>query len=305
MESSESAAEPQEVVVGFDGTTESEDALALGRRLAQSIGGRLVVANVYFVPRELDPARMTAHEDDERDRSNGMLTSAAALVDYDKVEYVSIGSSSAARGLHDLGEKRDAVALVVGSTERGELGVVAPGSIGRRLLSGAPCAVAIASKGVAGRPSVLSAIGVAFDGSESSEDALDGAIRLAPRVDAHIDVLGVVRWAAELRGEDSVVAGDMHVHDELRGELEQRCQKAMQTIPDALRGSVRVAVGHPASVLEEESAQLDLLVCGSRSHGRIHQVLLGSVSGQLVDRARCSVLVVPRGGRRVDQSRIG
>jgi nucleotide-binding universal stress UspA family protein len=292
---------PEDVIVGFDGSPHAEDALGLGRRLAEAISARLVVANVFFVPRSLDPARLSAHEEDERMRAQGMLTIAAAQVDYPDVEYVAVGSASAARGLHDLADERDAVALVVGSTDRGDVGAVAPGSVARRLLSGAPCAVAIAPRG---GTEGLEALGVAYDGTDESRDALHGAVRLAPRVGGHVDVLGVVRWTSTPNEPHDVVAGASSVPAELRADLERQCEEALTSIPESLRGTARVQVGDPAELLAASSHSLDLLVCGSRSHGRLHQVLLGSVSAQLVDRARCSVLVVPRGGRRVDESRI-
>ena len=291
----------QDVIVGFDGSPQAEDALGLGRRLAEAISARLVVANVFFLPRSLDPARLAAHERDERMRAEGMLTIAAARADYPDVEYVPVGSASAARGLHDLADERDAVAVVVGSTDRGDIGAVAPGSVARRLLSGAPCAVAIAARGGTDK---LEAFGVAYDGTDESRDALDGAVRLAPRVGAHVDVLGVARWTSTPNEPGGVVAGDTGVPEQLRADLQRQCDDALASIPEALRGSARVQVGDPAELLAASSRALDLLVCGSRSHGRVHQVLLGSVSAQLVDRARCSVLVVPRGGRRVDESRI-
>ena len=256
---------------------------------------------MFFVPHSLDPARLSAHEEDERMRAQGMLTIAAAQVDYPDVEYVAVGSASAARGLHDLADERDAVALVVGSTDRGDVGTVAPGSVARRLLSGAPCAVAIAPLGGTER---LEALGVAYDGTDESRDALHGAVRLAPRVGGRVDVLGVVRWTSTPNEPHDVVAGASSVPAELRADLERQCEEALTSIPESLRGSARVQVGDPAELLAASSQGLDLLVCGSRSHGRLHQVLLGSVSAQLVDRARCSVLVVPRGGRRVDESRI-
>lgn len=289
----------QDVIVGFDGSPQAEDALGLGRRLAEAISARLVVANVFFLPRSLDPARLAAHERDERMRAEGMLTIAAARADYPDVEYVPVGSASAARGLHDLADERDAVAVVVGSSDRGDVGAVAPGSVARRLLSGAPCAVAIAARGGTDK---LEAFGVAYDGTDESRDALDGAVR--PRVGAHVDVLGVVRWTSTPNEPGGVVAGDTGVPEQLRADLQRQCDDALDSIPEALRGSARVQVGDPAELLAASSRALDLLVCGSRSHGRVHQVLLGSVSAQLVDRARCSVLIVPRGGRRVDESRI-
>jgi nucleotide-binding universal stress UspA family protein len=40
-----------------------------------------------------------------------------------------------------------------------------------------------------------------------------------------------------------------------------------------------------------------LLVCGSRGHGPLTGVILGSVSSGVLRKARCPVLVVPRGAR--------
>jgi nucleotide-binding universal stress UspA family protein len=58
----------------------------------------------------------------------------------------------------------------------------------------------------------------------------------------------------------------------------------------------RVVPGDPVDVLGEETRALDLLVCGSRSHGPLGTVLLGSISHALLETARCPVLVfvVPR-----------
>jgi Universal stress protein family len=43
------------------------------------------------------------------------------------------------------------------------------------------------------------------------------------------------------------------------------------------------------------SEQLDLLVMGSRAYGPARAVMLGGVSRQVVVRAACPVLVLPRG----------
>jgi nucleotide-binding universal stress UspA family protein len=51
--------------------------------------------------------------------------------------------------------------------------------------------------------------------------------------------------------------------------------------------------GRPASVLVEEAtrSRADLVICGSRGHGKISSLLLGSVSAEVVDHAPCPVLV--------------
>jgi nucleotide-binding universal stress UspA family protein len=58
----------------------------------------------------------------------------------------------------------------------------------------------------------------------------------------------------------------------------------------ALRASV--VEGPPALVLEELAGAADLLVVGSREHGALAGMLLGSVSQHCVHHAGCPVLVV-------------
>jgi len=51
--------------------------------------------------------------------------------------------------------------------------------------------------------------------------------------------------------------------------------------------------GHPAKVLLDAASPSDLLVVGSRGHGELIGVLLGSVSHHVVMHAPCPVVVVP------------
>jgi nucleotide-binding universal stress UspA family protein len=52
--------------------------------------------------------------------------------------------------------------------------------------------------------------------------------------------------------------------------------------------------GTPATELARRSVDLDLLAVGSRAHGPVRRLLLGSTSTRLVREALCPVLVVPR-----------
>ena len=53
--------------------------------------------------------------------------------------------------------------------------------------------------------------------------------------------------------------------------------------------------GDAARVLAEASAELGLLICGSRGYGPLRAVLLGSVSAKLTRSAACPLLITPRG----------
>lgn len=54
-----------------------------------------------------------------------------------------------------------------------------------------------------------------------------------------------------------------------------------------------VVDGAPAAVLVDAASGADLLVVGSRGHGRLRGMLLGSVSHQCVLHASCPVAIVP------------
>ena len=51
--------------------------------------------------------------------------------------------------------------------------------------------------------------------------------------------------------------------------------------------------GEPADALAAHSAELDLLILGSRGRGRLGAVVLGSVAARLIGMARCPVLALP------------
>jgi nucleotide-binding universal stress UspA family protein len=53
--------------------------------------------------------------------------------------------------------------------------------------------------------------------------------------------------------------------------------------------------GDAAAELVRESAELGLLVTGSRAYGPVRTVLLGSVANDVIRGAECPVVVVPRG----------
>jgi Universal stress protein family len=51
----------------------------------------------------------------------------------------------------------------------------------------------------------------------------------------------------------------------------------------------------PADGIVAASENLDLLVMGSRAYGPVRAVMLGGVSRQVIARAACPVLILPRG----------
>ena len=171
----------QPIVVGFDGSDRSHDALALARELSSVLAADLILVNAYTPEDRLwawGTAPMRAEEE---------LRQIAAAADSELAGHVrhvvrSVSSPSAAGALHATAESEDAQLIVVGSSRHGALGRVLLGTVTQSVLDAAPCAVLVAPAGsVSAMPVRLARIGVGFDDTPEARIALEVAHGLAVR----------------------------------------------------------------------------------------------------------------------------
>jgi nucleotide-binding universal stress UspA family protein len=187
------------IVVGFDEGEESDDALAFGRALAEAEEATLKVAvalDYAPVPIEVEAydRALAEHFDEIFARAERQLGG----VEFERLE---LRDSSPARALTELGEADDSSLIVIGSTHRGALGRVYPGSVGERLVNGAPCPVAIAPRGFARKEQFdLGLIGVGYDGTEESRLALSEAEDLAKQRGANLRLIAAVPYVDPMPG---------------------------------------------------------------------------------------------------------
>jgi len=138
---------------------------------------------------------------------------------------------------------------------------------------------------------------VGVDGSPSALKALRWAIAQAQRTGASVDVvaswLDPVASAYSSFGFSPVFPDD----EDWAGLTDKYLQAAVAEAVDGRRSRVqivtRVVRGHPAQVLLDAAEGAQLLVVGSRGHGTLAGLLLGSVSQHCVQHAPCPVVVVP------------
>lgn len=138
---------------------------------------------------------------------------------------------------------------------------------------------------------------LATDGSASANNAVETVRSLALPAGTEILLVAVLPAAPELFGAawESYVPGDAEaierqMVDELRAVLDQLAatlaRPGITITSEVLRGRA------PTRVVEEAAALgADLIVVGSRGLGAWKRLLLGSVSAEIVDHARCPVLV--------------
>ena len=284
------------VAVGFDGSPQARDALALGADIARVTEARLAVIVVYPTDFLLD-LNLDEYHDTLRRDAEGKLAEARDLLDGVDAELHTRVARTDARGLHDSAESIGAELLVVGSSHRSGPSRIVLGSVGTRLLHGAPCAVAVAPSGYASSDARgLHVILAGFDGSPESRAAVAEAARLADKANAALRIVAVAGGASV----GSAIAIAWATYDVMQADerrfLEGELDTLLGELPAGLRAETHVVTGNPGLLIAEEAAKgADLVVVGSRGYGAVRRVMLGSVSAELLRTSSCPVLVVPRG----------
>jgi nucleotide-binding universal stress UspA family protein len=215
-----------DIIVSYDGTSNDDDALALGRMLARA-GTTLALAYVRH-SREFDPRREElAHHDAERRLEQGV----AWLGEPDIERHVVI-SASTGEGLEQLAATEGAQLIVFGSDYRTPPGRVEPGMTAQRLLDGGAVAIAVAAAG------------------------------LRTNADATIKSIGVSA-----------------------ADADTAAQRTAQALAEKLG----------ATIVAADEGETDLIVVDSQSTAPEGKIALGGASRSLLNVARSSVIVVPRG----------
>lgn len=281
-----------EIVVGIDDSAGAEDALAFARRLGEATGARLQLASAY--PYEEWPSRVASHEFGAflRDEAQSVLDRRAASLG--TVPTHTIADHSPARALHRLAERIGAALIVVGSTHRGAIGRVLPGSTGERLMHGAPCPVAIAPRDYAAE-GPIGVVGVGYDASDEAEAALRAACRVARAFNAHLRVIRV--FDATRVGTPAMMTfpGYAAFNQDYEQDQRERLEHAVAALPSDVSAEAMFLSGRPGSELATQSQDVDLMIVGSRGYGPMAAVMLGGTTHTLIRDAGCPVVVLPRG----------
>ena len=123
---------------------------------------------------------------------------------------------------------------------------------------------------------------VGFDGSDGSTAALHWAVREA--ILRNVDLEAVRAWTP----------GEFGTEDELGEYTQSHLEKEMaESITDpTVRWSAVAERGSAAKILLERGKDAQMLVVGSRGHGAISGLLLGSVSSQVATHSGAAVVVI-------------
>jgi len=129
---------------------------------------------------------------------------------------------------------------------------------------------------------------VGVDGSEASLRALAKAVQLADTLNTALEVVTAWNYFFEYNGIGVADWSPERDAKEILGEALGR--QFGSSVPEWV--SIGSAEGSAAQRLIDASEGAEMLVVGSRGHGVVVGVLLGSVSSTCAEKAHCPVLVV-------------
>lgn len=292
-----------QVLIALDGSAESSLALRTAEGIAWPTGSVLHVLTVMPTDIELYGGPWTdvgyIQPDDLRERlaaeRAGLLDEAVRSLRGTGVEVVArMRTGRAATVILDTADELDADLIVLGARGHGALERALLGSVSSAVVDHARCAVLVARRAAVDR--VL----VGADGSVAALAALAlvGRRGLFPAADVRVihaidpqpswwlgAVPGDVALAAETIADTADAARDRAV------ELTDAAAALLR--PGVGRVDTCVREGAAPRVILEEAARwgADLVVVGTRGHGALRRLVLGSTARAVLEHADASVLI--------------
>jgi nucleotide-binding universal stress UspA family protein len=266
------------VVVGIDDNEAGRDALKLAKQLVRVDGDLLLVYVEVVMPTPGPDTDPTWQLDDRRHA----LERLASVRDgaHASAQLLTVQAGSVARGLHEA-VRRHGDLLVIGASRRDGFERTFVGDDTREVLQGARSAVAVAPSGYAARMTSLDTIGVGYDGSSASEQALTVAREIARTLGAELSAF-------------EVVAEPMYAGDPISGQwaLDARVEEAEKQLAQLGDVKSRVAAGDAAAALAHYADSVDLLVVGAHDHRVRDRFSGGSTAQRLAESPACPLLVL-------------
>lgn len=271
---------------------ETESALDRGGFLSDSLGASLTVLHVVA------PGAPRERADDERlgTISAGLVTRTSPPAwRWKSRPAVLVLPGSPAQVLIETAERQDASLVILGPHRPDAFADTVRSTMTEQVLSGATCPVLTARRDVAGD---YRHVLIALDGSPASAHLLQVVESLALAKEGVATVLHA--HAPPYEGMmNTVGVGAGNIARYAATTREQAAENVRELLAahsaDAHRYRIAVVDGRPAGTILHslQDLQADLLVLGTRGHGRIRRALLGSVAMEVFRGAQCDVLLVP------------
>jgi nucleotide-binding universal stress UspA family protein len=140
---------------------------------------------------------------------------------------------------------------------------------------------------------------LAYDGSPAADRALDAAIELASGSHGRLTILSAVVHIPYLAYTGAAPEAVAEVRKTCLGDAERVLCRAVDRVPRGI-SVTKITSSQPieqALLRQAREGDHDLVILGSRGHGPIRSIFLGSVDRTMLRRSPVPVLIVQPGSR--------
>jgi nucleotide-binding universal stress UspA family protein len=286
------------IVVGVDGSEHARSALKRAADEAKLRGSWLRIIHARVRDPRFVPAWYSA-ESSDLSPGEAIVQDATGLVATRHPSVIvrgEVDESPAATALAKASEAAQMV--VVGARGLGGFEELLLGSVSDQCVQYAHCPVVVVhadSDELAYRTAELQIV-VGIDGSLGSTRALEWALEEASICSASVE--GVYAWQYPPVG--AFVMEPAHESNVIARELVEAATDHAERLAPHVPFKAGACFNAAVPALLGASRGADLLVVGTRGHGRLQNALLGSVAHQCARHAECAVVVVRPHSREAD-----
>lgn len=294
------------VLAATDFSETASAAVDWALELARQQGARVELVHAVTVPPTIPGYVPTTSLDFEsevyRAAEGRMAATVAALRDQAVEVTVEVTSFLAAgtpsQVIRDRAEAVAALAIVIGTRGLTGLRHLLLGSTTQRVVHAAHCPVLTVHPGDLGRHREIRTILVPTDFSEDADLAIHTAHRLLAPLerDARLILIHAFNLPIEYTAYGAIPTSVAYMEDKGLDAERRLYERAEALQRQGLTIDTLAREGDPAQVIAEEAEKrgADLIAMGTRGHGALRHLLLGSTAERVVEHAPCPVMTIRR-----------
>jgi nucleotide-binding universal stress UspA family protein len=284
------------LIVGYLATPSGDDGLALGVRLARTLGAQIDLC-IVLPPDRILPGLVTGggYEQILAEQAQKWLDDAAATVpdDVEITTHVSFNESFA-EGLIQQAARLEAESIVVGAAHDGLMGRYTIGSVTADLLYSAPVPLALAPRGTRySKVDRVREVTCALGERTGAGLVLETAVRASGAAGTPLRLVSLVAldpMYGSLRGDAEAVRERAMAH------AAQTLESAKESLPQGFPVTSTITDGSTveAAVNKLEWHDGDIIMVGSSRLGAPRRLFLGSTAAKMLRVLEVPMVVVPR-----------
>jgi nucleotide-binding universal stress UspA family protein len=284
------------LIVGYLATPSGDDGLALGVRLARTLGAQIDLC-IVLPPDRILPGLVTVggYEQILAEQAQKWLDDAAATVpdDVEITTHVSFNESFA-EGLIQQAARLEAESIVVGAAHDGLMGRYTIGSVTADLLYSAPVPLALAPRGTRySKVDRVREVTCALGERTGAGLVLETAVRASGAAGTPLRLVSLVAldpMYGSLRGDAEAVRERAMAH------AAQTLESAKESLPQGFPVTSTITDGSTveAAVNKLEWHDGDIIMVGSSRLGAPRRLFLGSTAAKMLRVLEVPMVVVPR-----------